>query len=84
MAEVTQYSFSHQEVVESLLRYHGIHEGEWMLRIEFGLAASNIGPSQDQLMPAAVVGILKLGIQKADSPSNLSVDAAKVNPAPAP
>jgi hypothetical protein len=45
MAESTQIIFSHKEVVEALLKQHGIHEGIWGLFIRFGISATNIGPS---------------------------------------
>ncbi|MBI3015408.1 MAG: hypothetical protein HYY65_10185 [Candidatus Tectomicrobia bacterium] len=82
MAEVKQYVFSHKEVVEALVKKQGIHEGIWGLYVEFGIAAANVGPSEDQISPAAIVPIVKLGIQRFDQENNLSVDASKVNPSP--
>jgi hypothetical protein len=57
-----------------------IHEGIWGLYIEFGLSASNVGPNEMELKPAAVIPILKLGLQRFPHENNLTVDAAKVNP----
>jgi len=50
--------------------------------VNFGLNATNVGPNEAELKPAAVVGILQLGLQKFDKETSLSVDAAKVNPRP--
>jgi hypothetical protein len=79
MAETKQIVFTHKEVVEALLKQQGIHEGIWSLYVEFGLGALNVGASEDSLLPAAVIPITKIGIQKADKVNSLSVDAAQVN-----
>ncbi len=73
-------TFTYSQVVEALIKYQGIHEGLWGIYVEYGLAASNLGPNQNELQPAAIVPIMKLGLQKVDNPSNLTADAEKVNP----
>jgi hypothetical protein len=81
MPEMKQVTFSHKEVAEALIRYHDIHEGLWGLYVEFGLAGANIAPVQGgDLNPAAIIPILKLGLQRYPSPNNLTADAAVVNP----
>lgn len=82
MAEPTQIMFSHKEVVTALLKAQGINDGIWMLSMQFGIGAANVGSSEGDLNPAAIVPVLKIGIQRADSQSSLSVDAAEVNPGP--
>lgn len=82
MAEVTQYTFSHREVVEMLVKQQGLHEGIWGLYVRFGLGASNVGESAAQIQPAAIVPVVEIGLQKFDKETNISVDAAKVNPRP--
>ena len=71
---------SHKQVVEALVKYHGINEGIWGLFVRFGLGASNVGPDENQLSPAAIVPVVEIGIQKFAKETNLSVDAGKVNP----
>jgi len=71
---------SHKQVAEALVKFHGIHEGIWGLFVRFGLGASNVGPDENQLVPAAIVPIVEIGLQKFTKETNLSVDAAKVNP----
>jgi hypothetical protein len=78
MAESTGYVFKSQEIVELLVRKQGLTEGLWALSVRFGLQATNIGPSDDQLLPAAIVVLLEIGIQKVDKPTNLTVDAAEL------
>ncbi|HXZ13840.1 MAG TPA: hypothetical protein VEG64_15760 [Candidatus Sulfotelmatobacter sp.] len=80
MPEASQISFSHREIVETLLKRQGIYEGIWGLFVKFALNASNIGPSQTEVLPAAIVGVVEIGLQKFDHESNIAVDAAKVNP----
>jgi len=83
VAEIDKYSFTYKEVVEALIKKQGLHDGIWMLSVEFGIGAVNAGPTEDQVMPTAVVPVVKLGLAKTDKEGNLSVDAAKVNPATA-
>jgi hypothetical protein len=82
MPEPTQLTFSFKEIVVALIKAQGIHEGIWGLFVNFGLNAQNIGPNENELRPAAMIPILTLGLQKFDKETNLSVDAAKVNPRP--
>jgi hypothetical protein len=84
MPETSQLTFNFKEVVTALLKAQDIHEGIWGLIVNFGLSANNVGTSDSDLRPSAVIPILTLGIQKFDRETNLSVDAAKVNPQPAP
>ncbi len=80
MAEPTQIVFTHKEIAEVLLKHHGIHEGIWGVYIKFGIKGANIGASDSDLMPSAIVPVLEIGLQKVDKENNLSVDAARVNP----
>lgn len=85
MGEPEQYIFPFKEVVEALVIKQGLHEGLWSLRVEFGLGAANINSVEGSkdATPAAIVPIVKLGIQRGKEENNLTVDAAKVNPKPA-
>jgi len=82
MPETTQIAYKHRELVEMMLKDQGIHEGIWALFVKFGLAAQNIGSSDADLNPTAVVPILEIGLQKFEKETNISLDAAKVNPKP--
>jgi hypothetical protein len=80
MPEATQIVFKHKELAEILVKHQGIHDGIWGLFINFGIGASNVGPSEAELQPAAIVPVLGIGLQKFEKESSLSVDASKVNP----
>jgi hypothetical protein len=82
MPEASQILFSHKEVVELLLKKQNIHEGIWGLAVKFGFSAANIGISDADLNPAAIIPIVQVGLQRYDKESNIAVDAAKVNPLP--
>ena len=79
MAEFDRVTFSHKELAEILVKRQNIREGIWGLYVEFGLKATNLSTGADQV-PAAVIPLLKVGLQKFDEETNISVDAAKVNP----
>ena len=77
--------FSHAEVVTALIKAKDIHEGQWMLQLNFGFGASNVGDSDDNLNPAVFVPVIGIGIRHVTGISNnMTVDAAVVNPGPRP
>lgn len=78
MATPKQFTFAFKELAEVLVREAGVREGNWGLYVRFGLSATNVGTSDDDLKPAAIVPIVELGIQQFDTPNSLTVDAADV------
>jgi len=44
MADVQTYVFNYKEVAEALIKKQGIHEGLWVIYMEFGIAGANIRP----------------------------------------
>ncbi|HEY6324652.1 MAG TPA: hypothetical protein VJA16_24165 [Thermoanaerobaculia bacterium] len=78
--ETTHIAFTHKELVELLVRHQGLNKGIWGLFVEFGIGAANVGPSDEELLPTAVVPVIKIGLQRFPKLTSLSVDAAKVNP----
>ncbi len=79
-----QVTFSYQELAELLIKHRGIHEGLWGIYAEFTLGATlAIGPPPSEtIVPAALVPIQSLGIQRYEEEvDGLTVDAAIVNPA---
>jgi hypothetical protein len=82
MAEMTEIMFEHKEVVELLIKKQGLHEGIWGISFRFGMKAANFGttPDASDALPTALVGVLQIGIHREEKETNLSLDAAKVNP----
>jgi len=81
MAEATQILYTFKELAEVLVKQQGIHEGLWGIYVKFGIKAANVGETDGDLRPTALVPVLELGLQKFDALNNLSIDAAVVNPA---
>lgn len=84
MPEINQLFFQHKEVVELLIKKADLHEGKWVLSANFGFSAGNFGASPEQLAPGAIVAVLGIGLTRAapETPEQIQVDAAVVNPRP--
>jgi hypothetical protein len=80
MAESSQLVFSYKEIAEALVKKQGLHEGIWGVFVKFGMQATNMGPTDNDLRPAVVIPLLEIGLQRFEKENNLSVDAASVNP----
>jgi len=80
MANIDKVTFSYKEIATALVKQQEIHEGIWMIAVEFGINAVNAGPDDENLNPTAILPILKIGLTRTDKLSNLAVDAAEVNP----
>jgi hypothetical protein len=82
MPESKNYLFSYSELAEILVKKLDIREGCWGVYFEFGLQGANVPTSPDgkNFLPAAIALVQRVGIQRFDSPNNLTVDAAQVNP----
>jgi hypothetical protein len=84
MAEATQYSFGLLEVAETLIKKQGIHEGKWVLAVEFTLNVGFMGVAPPDVKPGVMVLANSIQLLKAQegSPPNLAIDASVVNPKP--
>lgn len=82
MAEANQYVFSYEEVVEALLKKQGIHEGVWGVYLEFGIQGANAPGPEGNVLPVAIVPVVKIGLQKSREGIKFpgEVDASVVNP----
>ena len=80
MVEATQIVYKYKELAALLVKDQGIHNGYWGIYAKFGIQALNLGQTENDLLPAAIVPLVEIGIQKVDKETSLSVDAAKVNP----
>jgi hypothetical protein len=83
MPEARQITFTYEELAEILVKQQGIHEGLWGVYYELGIGAGNLPAPDGNFIPAALVPLQRMGIQKFDEEvKGLTVDAAKVNPIP--
>ena len=85
MAEADVRPVTHRQLTELLIKHAGVHEGLWALTLEFGFAAANVPIAEHDgslaIKPTGMVSVNKVAIQRFDSPTPLTVDAAEVNPA---
>ena len=84
MAEPSQYSFDLKEVTIALIKQQGLHEGAWMVALEFHLGAGMVSTSPGEPKPGALIQVNKVQLIRQSDPSSvphLTVDAAEVNPA---
>lgn len=73
--------FTHKEAAEALVKAADLHEGLWGIIVNFGIGGTNVQKEADgDIVPAAIVPILKVGLQRFEEENNLTVDAEKVNP----
>jgi hypothetical protein len=84
MPETKQHTFNLTELTTVILRELDIHEGIWGPFFEFGFGAANIATSPDgkSFVPASMSFVKSVGVQRFETPNNLTVDAAQVNPPP--
>jgi hypothetical protein len=83
MTTESQYYFKHKELIALMIKGLDIHEGHWMLSVQFGMVATNVSQNNDSsdAIPAAIVSINTMGIQRSADISDVTVNAAEVNPA---
>jgi hypothetical protein len=80
MPEANLFTFDHKELAEILVKHQNLHEGIWSIYFEFSLAGANVGESQNNVLPSAIVSLRKIGINRVSEITNLAVDATVVNP----
>src|SRR5947207_12294887 len=85
MAEATQFTFTHKELITFMIKDKGLHEGRWSLVVNFAMVAGYFGPSPTEVNPGTIVTATGLGIQRVlpgqpETAEALIVDAATVNP----
>jgi hypothetical protein len=86
MGDPLLITFSYKELATVLIKHQGLHEGLWNVFVQPGLLPGHIktGPSEEDVVPGVIVPLVKIGLQKQDKATPLSVDAAEVNPPPKP
>ena len=75
--------FTFKEIAEALIRQSGIKEGHWGIMLKFGLQGTNLSNAEKKdMIPAAIIPVLEIGLQRFPEPTPLSVDAKKVDAKP--
>ncbi|MCA3635860.1 MAG: hypothetical protein IOC54_11165 [Methylobacterium sp.] len=80
MPNVSNYRFSHREILELMIRSAGVKQGKWQLSVNFTFSGLNAIVSAETALPAALVGIDSLALisAPADAPPALCMDAEAV------
>lgn len=81
MPEADRFLYDLRELAEILVKQQNIREGDWGVYIEFGLGAANVQTGPEQVTPAAINFVKKIGIQKFPEANNLTVDASEIREA---
>jgi hypothetical protein len=86
MATPTQFGFDLKEVTKALIKEQNLHEGRWLVVLEFNFGAGLFGSSPTETLPSAFVQVKRVLLAQAEAttPEGLVVDAAHVNPMPTP
>lgn len=74
----SEYKISHKELAAILVREFGIDSGLWTVGVHFTMAGAIAGPSDDAMLPAAIVGVQSVGLTRAEAPGPLTFDAAEL------
>ena len=88
MPEVKQYTLTHKELLELLIKLNNVHEGRWSLLVGMSISTGMFGPAPNQTFPGAAVTFSQIGMQRENSgttnapqpPGTIILDAAVVNP----
>lgn len=85
MAEVTQLTFRHRELITALMRDARVHEGRWTLGVVLHNAVQPMTLGDGTVTVGAVTGFVGLCIARLEpdaqaEPGVVVVDAAEVNP----
>lgn len=82
MTELKHFEYANKELVATLLRDRGIHEGHWILSAQLTFSVMNIGqlPDGSDASPAGVVALTGIQIENVPESLPFSVNAAEANP----
>lgn len=81
MAEPTnleRHMVSLKELGETLARKFELTEGLWDVTVEFKLAAANIGPNQDEVLPSAIASVSQVGLTRTEKQGPMTIDASSL------
>ena len=76
------YAVSLKGLAIHLVRAHHLHEGIWQVYFRFAPIVGLTANINGHLKPSAMVSIDEVGLVRCEAVTEVSVDAAVVNPAP--
>ena len=72
--------FHLRDVAVALLKLADVHEGLWQIQVMFANSATNINLN-GHMVPSAITSVAGVQLARVETEDELTVDAAKVNPA---
>lgn len=75
-----QQMLSIKDLTEILVKHQNLHEGLYDLNVEFMMGFGQIGPTPEQVLPGAMLGLSRFGLNKVEHVGPNTVDAAVANP----
>lgn len=69
-----------KELAVVLIKHYDLHEGLYEVSIGFQVAIGAVGPAPELVVPGAMLGVSGVGLVKAETPNQHTVDASEVNP----
>jgi len=61
-----------------MIKRIGVREGHWGVSIKFNNHAVNLPAPNGKLVPACVVEVMELSLQRSEAPNELTVNAGEV------
>lgn len=68
-----------KELAVLLAKHYDLKEGLFDILIEFKMAFGAVGPTKDETLPGAIVGVSKIGLVPTQRISSTTIDAAEAN-----
>jgi hypothetical protein len=69
-----------KQMTEVLIKHYELHEGLYEILVEFQIGMLSIGQASSEPIPAAAVGVSRMGLLRKTVEGPSTVDASKVNP----
>lgn len=69
-----------RDLTEILIKHYGINDGKYDILLEFQIGTGMFGPSPENTLPSAFVGVSKIGLTPTSVITATTVDASMVNP----
>lgn len=74
------HRLKHSDLLALLIRHFDLHEGLFVLSVDFQVAVGAIGPTPDDMLPGMMVGVAGIGVEAVDLPGPNTLDASECNP----
>lgn len=76
--EIVGKELSIKDLTEVLIRHYGLKEGRYELLIQFKIGMGSAGPTPEEKLPSAIVGLNKISLVKTEGDGPMVVDASEI------